>query len=458
MKTKKKVLISMLAVSATLALGAFMGGCSLSDKIEQWKCDHENITENVVIDPTCYEKGELKETCDDCGKTWTEDIEKVAHTWNDGEVVVEATCTETGITRYTCTVEGCEAVEDRITDKIEHTRVEMPAVAPTCTTVGYTEWYKCGDCGLVLTKKQEIPALGHVETELKAVVPTCTETGLTAGVGCATCGEVITAQTVVPATGHNIVTVAGKPATCTETGLTEGQKCEVCDVVYAEQREIPTLSHSLVTVAGKPATCTETGLTEGQKCEVCGYISVAQTVVPKIIHSNEDGDSFCDFCGFTVDTTNMIEVDAKQGEEVVGNWYRVYRAESFEEYDMDQHYGFQVSFSVTKTIKEATTLGYQPTSFGLNFFTPPKKDFEGNSIVFTASDIVLNNDVWGFEVSVSGKINFVITDDYIDFYIPEDLTFVVNVGDGEYELTLSENAVISSIGAKTPAVKRLVEE
>ncbi|MBE7101291.1 MAG: hypothetical protein E7364_06745 [Clostridiales bacterium] len=276
---KKKVIISMLAVSATLALGAFMGGCSLSDKIEQWRCDHENITENVVIDPTCYEKGELKETCDDCGKTWTEDIEKVAHTWNDGEVVVEATCTETGITRYTCTVEGCEAVEDRVTDKVEHTRVEMPAVAPTCTTVGYTEWYKCGDCGLVLTKKQEIPALGHVETELKAVAPTCTETGLTAGVGCVTCGEVFTAQTVVPATGHNIVTVAGKPATCTETGLTDGQVCENCGKVYVEQTEIPATGHK-----------------------------------------DSDGDFSCDVCG--VDTASLIAVE--EGELVAGNTYRIY--------------------------------------------------------------------------------------------------------------------------------------
>lgn len=284
MKTKKKVIISMLAVSTTLALGAFMGGCSLSDKIEQWRCDHENITENVVIDPTCYEKGEMKETCDDCGKTWTEDIAKVAHTWNDGEVVVEATCTETGITRYTCTVEGCEAVEDRITDKLEHTRVEMPAVAPTCDTVGYTEWYKCGDCGLVLTKKQELPALGHVETALKAVAPTCTETGLTAGVGCVTCGEVITAQTVIPATGHNIVTVAGKAPTCTETGLTDGQKCEDCGKIFVERVEIPLL----------------------------GY------------HVFEDG--LCTYCGLVETlTANATEKAVTKGEVVAGNWYRIYR-------------------------------------------------------------------------------------------------------------------------------------
>ena len=288
MKMKKKVLISMLAVSATLALGAFMGGCSLSDKIEQWRCDHENITENVVIDPTCYEKGEMKETCDDCGKTWTEDIEKVAHTWNDGEVVVEATCTETGIARYTCTVEGCEAVEDRVTDKVEHTRVEMPAVAPTCTTVGYTEWSKCGDCGLVLTKKQELPALGHVEMALKAVAPTCTETGLTAGVGCATCGEVITAQTVIPVTGHNIVTVAGKAPTCVEAGLTNGQKCDDCGKVFVEQTEIP--------------------VTE---------------------HKDENMDDTCDVCGFV----NFIEV----GESDIMSFgrYRIYRVESPLTFDMN---------------------------------------------------------------------------------------------------------------------------
>lgn len=297
MKRKNKVIISILAISATLALGAFMGGCSLSDKIKQWRCDHENITENVVIDPTCYEEGELKETCDNCGKTWTEDIAKVAHTWNDGEVVVEATCTETGIARYTCTVEGCEAVEDRVTDKLEHTRVEMPAVAPTCTTVGYTEWYKCGDCGLVLTKKQELPALGHVETELKAVAPTCTETGLTAGVGCATCGEVITAQTVVPATGHNLVTVAGKPATCTEAGLTDGQACETCGTVYVEQKGISATGHIYIDV--KTNGFQDDYLYE--ECSACGNVYTPETL-------GLDTTPFASNCS------------------IGGNWYRFYKS------------------------------------------------------------------------------------------------------------------------------------
>lgn len=353
MKMKKKVIISMLAVSATLALGAFMGGCSLSDKIEQWKCDHENITENVVIDPTCYEKGEMKETCDDCGKTWTEDIEKVAHTWNDGEVVVEATCTETGITRYTCTVEGCEAVEDRVTDKVEHTRVEMPAVVPTCTTVGYTEWYKCGDCGLVLTKKQELPALGHVETELQAVAPTCTETGLTAGVGCATCGEVITAQTVVSATGHNIVTVAGKPATCTEAGLTDGQACETCGTVYVEQKGISATGHNFET-------------------------------------------DFCAICGVGIETYQDFDLlstsEYTDGTPIVGKWLRFSRDG---EYIIDNNLDIVFEY------------GSSPVSISVSNMPPVAVDcdfIETSNYYYVKFRSVTDS-------NNSGDINFVITED-----------------------------------------------
>lgn len=382
MKTKKKVIISMLAVTATLALGAFMGGCSLSDKIEQWKCDHENITENVVIDPTCYEKGELKETCDDCGKTWTEDIEKVAHTWNDGEVVVEATCTETGITRYTCTVEGCEAVEDRITDKIEHTRVEMPAVAPTCTTVGYTEWYKCGDCGLVLTKKQEIPALGHVETELQAVAPTCTETGLTAGVGCATCGEVITAQTVVPATGHNLVTVAGKPATCTETGLTDGQACEDCGKVYVEQTEIPATGHK-----------------------------------------DSDGDFSCDICGIN----SLNEVVPVSGECVAGKTYRIYPAQNFDGGDV---YPCQPELCVTVTLLDGTTRNLYVTVCGEKFHE------------FNQSGFVFEDSFGDGYRDVTFKVGTYTALDMND----DELTFVIDETSVICHVCTSENPDTGSVG------------
>lgn len=440
MKTKKKVIISMLAVAATLALGAFMGGCSLSDKIDQWKCDHENITENVVIDPTCYEKGELKETCDDCGKTWTEDIAKVAHTWNDGEVVVEATCTETGITRYTCTVEGCEAVEDRITDKVEHTRVEMPAVAPTCTTAGYTEWSKCDDCGLVLVKKQELPALGHVETALEAVAPTCTETGLTAGVACLRCDEVITAQTVIPATGHNIVTVAGRPAMCTETGLTDGQKCEDCGKVYVEHAIIPVLGHSYDDgVVMTAATCTDEGVMT-YTCENCH--GVKNEKIPALGHDYVD--ELCSRCGseqvspYTYYSETAVENGTPAAEKV----YRFYKSEKTDN-DYANMIVIKDSFSLFDSA--GNVINVNRLYFGVNF---DGINDEGVQFIIGTEPSVGSCDVIA---DISTSIEYYETDEYIDVVLKVGDTFALeSVFYGiEYlngTITISSNATVEAFG------------
>ena len=440
MKMKKKVIISMLAVTATLALGAFMGGCSLSDKIEQWRCDHENITENVVIDPTCYEKGELKKTCDDCGKTWTEDIEKVAHTWNDGEVVVEATCTETGITRYTCTVEGCEAVEDRITDKLEHTRVEMPAVAPTCTTAGYTEWSKCDDCGLVLVKKQELPALGHVETELKAVAPTCTETGLTAGVACLRCDEVITAQTVIPATGHNIVTVAGKPATCTETGLTDGQACGDCGKVYVEHAILPVLGHSYDDgVVMTAATCTDVGVMT-YTCENC--LGTKSENIPALGHDYVD--KLCSRCGSEQASpyTYYSETAVENGTPVAEKVYRFYKRAK-----TDNDYANMIiikdSFSLFDSAGNVVNLN--SLFFGVNFDSTQTESAQfviGTEPMLGSCAVIAD---------ITTSIEYYETDEYIDVVLKVGDTFALeevffNTDRVSGTITISSNATVGILG------------
>lgn len=92
-------------------------------------------------------------------------------------VVKEASCTEEGLCRYTCTA-GDDSYEERIPAK-GHTKVERKEIPATCTEGGRTAGSDCTTCGITLSGEQPIPALGHDYGEWKIVKdPTYTETGL----------------------------------------------------------------------------------------------------------------------------------------------------------------------------------------------------------------------------------------------------------------------------------------
>lgn len=163
-------------------------------------CDHTSTHEVVITQPTCTEKGLSSLVCDDCGFVVSQfEIKKTDHDWvlvesedqtltdghiytlyacvNDGcyeeNIVIEhkeylegyyeysnsATCTAPGIEKYTCLVEGCDAVKRSIAQRAEHT-VEQYSVykAPTCTEKG-SKTGVCTQCEQEVTV--EIPANGH---------------------------------------------------------------------------------------------------------------------------------------------------------------------------------------------------------------------------------------------------------------------------------------------------------
>ena len=93
-------------------------------------------------------------------KTAYNDVHKehTEHTWNDGAIEKEATCTEAGVKVYTCTV--------------------------------------CGD-----TKKEEIPATGHVWDEGKVTTEATTEAEGVKTYTCTVCGE--TKTEVIPKLDDN---------------------------------------------------------------------------------------------------------------------------------------------------------------------------------------------------------------------------------------------------------------
>ncbi len=93
------------------------------------------------------------------------DSETHEHTWEESEVIKEATCTEQGKVKYVCSV--CRESETRDTETVPHTPGEWEVeTEPTATSAG-KKVIKCTVCGEVL-EEDVIPATGDSAELAKA--------------------------------------------------------------------------------------------------------------------------------------------------------------------------------------------------------------------------------------------------------------------------------------------------
>ena len=99
---------------------------------------------------------------------------EVIHDFDKGETTTLPTCTEKGITTYTCTTCGDTKTE---TIKAEgHKEAVYSEMLPaTCTADGHTAETRCTVCGVVITKSSVIPATGHTDTDNNGKCDTCGE-------------------------------------------------------------------------------------------------------------------------------------------------------------------------------------------------------------------------------------------------------------------------------------------
>lgn len=122
----------------------------------------------VELAPTCAEKGSKYTECLICHeRIKQEEIPATnEHSWDNGTVTQEATCTQTGIRSFTCTVCSGSRTEEIL--ELGHS-YSATVTAPTCADSGYTTYTcHCGDTYVA----DEVAALGHTYVD-----GTCTVCG-----------------------------------------------------------------------------------------------------------------------------------------------------------------------------------------------------------------------------------------------------------------------------------------
>ena len=188
-------------------------------------CDH--IYEAAVTPaPTCSNTGVKTYTCTICGKSTTEEIPALphsfadgictacgayeecdVHTWDDGVTISEKTCWTPGAVKYTCIY--CRISETR-TVPAGHEFYYEVTLEPTCTAMG-KQATKCHHCAYIADKY--LPKIDHSYVPGQVVAPTCTTDGYTVHT-CSVCGGTANLNPV-DMLGHS-----WNGNTCTTCGIT----------------------------------------------------------------------------------------------------------------------------------------------------------------------------------------------------------------------------------------------
>ena len=122
--------------------------------------DTKHVMASKSTPATCKKDGVINYYCTrNCGYGYSEKIQKLNHNYGEWTVVQQGTCVKEHIQSRKCQNYGCDATEEYSTYK-NHSWILEPAIAPTCTTVGYTEFKYCTVCNLQLDR-QEVAKLSH---------------------------------------------------------------------------------------------------------------------------------------------------------------------------------------------------------------------------------------------------------------------------------------------------------
>jgi len=158
-----------------------------------------------------------------CRATKTLEVEHT-HTWDEGKITKEATCTQKGEKTYTCS--ACGATKTEEIPLSEHKEVKDAAVESTCTKAGKTEGSHCSVCGKILKEQKDTPLKDHTWDEGKiTTASTCTKKG-TKTFTCTVCGK--TKNQEVSVVAHKFTTWKTTTAATALAPAKQTHKCSTC--------------------------------------------------------------------------------------------------------------------------------------------------------------------------------------------------------------------------------------
>ena len=162
----------------------------------------------------------------------TINVYRCEHHWDQGEIITEATCTEEGEKKFTCSICGDEKTEKVSATGHQHTEIRNKKEA-TCKETGYSGDTWCKDCGKKILSGQAIAKTedhswnqGEITKE-----PTCKEEGEKTFT-CTICGNTKTEK--VSTTDHQHMEIRNvKEPTNKRKGL-KSKTCSVCGKIVYE--------------------------------------------------------------------------------------------------------------------------------------------------------------------------------------------------------------------------------
>lgn len=286
-------------------------------------CNHKWDNGVVTKKATCMETGVKTYTCSVCGDTKDETVKKVSHTYGEWTVTKEPTCTAKGQRKHTCTV--CHTTTSGTISAKGHDWGEWVVTTPATATENGVETKTCSECDAKETR--EIPAIGHTFGEwVETKAPTCTEKGEQTRT-CIDEGCDAKETREVAALGHNYGDwTQTKAPTCTEVGE-ESRTCANCKGV--EKRDVAKDSDNHSFGEWAVTTAPACGV-KGEETRTCACGAKETREITEITHEWEwvvdkeatktkDGSKHeeCKHCGETRNEGTVIE---KTGNGMLVFW------------------------------------------------------------------------------------------------------------------------------------------
>ena len=273
-------------------LTASLYGLTAADMptINVYRCEHHWDQGEIITEATCTEEGEKKFTCSICGDEKTEKVSATGHQHTEIRNKKEATCKEEGYSGDTwCKDCGKKILSGQTIAKTENHSWDAGKVTTkaTCTEEG-EKTFTCSICGDKKTEK--VSATGHQHTEIRnKKEATCKEEGYSGDTWCKDCGKkILSGQTIAKTENHswNQGEITKEP-TCKE----EGEKtftCSICGNIKTEK--VSTADHQHMEIRNqKNPTCKEAGYSGDTYCADCGVKIFSGQTIAKTKNHNWDG-------------------------------------------------------------------------------------------------------------------------------------------------------------------------